>query len=1513
MSDTTKTLTYRVKADGQSAITSLQAFASSLVGIAKVSPDAARAMKAYNDQVVTNARAQKEVAQGGVLAARTLKEEAGALTNAARARAALSQADLSAARAAKVASDEGRRAATERERSSRSIVALVDKESKSLDAARTREIATQRLVEAEYDAMAKKAQTGYGAVRAELAKTLAVEEKQRAAIAKNATFTPAASVGGGFNLGALGATAGVGVGVGDLVTRLKDFEKVMTDIRGNTDMTDAEFGQMKTSVLDLAATTGAATEDIGRGFMRARNFAFGMADTTRIVEVATKSAVGSGADVNRTAELLASTMHNFGIAGKDALVTMNVLHEGAVLGNMTLEQFTEHAKPVVSLASQLGVSLSDTVSGYVALTRAGYDSAQAATQLQGIMTHIINPSKSAQKEIALLAKTTGVDLAGDFTLAGLKARGFTGVLEDVRKATRGHEDAVLKLIPALRGGIGAMLVTGKGYDDVKDAANKLADVYSGKLDPTTQSFTNQQKTLQGQLANLNQEVTRIVNEEGPAFLSWLTQGAKGVHSLMEEFRDMAPESKKAWEGVGGAAVAVALAVPAIVNLIAWLGKAKDAYVALSLASGGSFLGGAGLGAKGAGLLAGGAGAIATRAGLIAGSGIAGVGIGLAINDRFIGKNDARAAKTDAETDAMNARRGPAYAKFAKTRETLISYREEQALLSGEAARLGKESGESSPQAKDARQQFSLITSRVESLTKQAAADRAAAVKSLAESKKPAKPAKGGLKGPAPHVDTAGGDDAARRKAEAEAKRASEDAAEATRAAAGTRLSNLQKRYKKTLDTLGADAAPEEMPGLKAKLRRLSGDILQAATDAAAAELAKAKVSDPKYLLAAGARQRGEIGRALDEQGERSTEITDAVKKAYVRLRGAAHKAAQKSREERVSLAKDAAEQEQEVLAHMLEVAKKQGLSPEYEDTFRDAVKQAADKLLLARGAAANAEYAKDIGDGKTPEAAKRTQSASYRKARREYDKVTLTVGSEESETDQAVHAGRDRYYENENKDNPDTTEAFGRRVQALRGYIETEVRNLEQLREMSGKQAESLADVGRERDIAKQINAKRMQLAMVYLQEMLARMNRPELGDPADSGHKLTDAVAASDTQAKKDGLSLDKTEIAVRERLAAESLGRRAFGDGGVVDVQIFRGQYDMARRLTDDMRERIRLLQDEARVVSEYADAQGSKLTPQEAAKILSDLAAELKKNRAFLEANSVGDAADKQRERVTAALRPMIDAQVQLLRGSARRASDLAAEALTGGASERRNLGKNLGGVATELGKDSLKDFAGSLTDQLTLPLKKMGDDLGKRIGAGAANLLKSAGPNIGIEIGGAAVGIMSILNAKGHKKTNSILGGLLGGVAGFLIGGPMGASVGFGAGSAIGGAFADGGVAPAGKLSLFGERGPELGIPDSAMRILPARVTAALASGDLSGMQAKMPHTGRNKFLPMSRVTEPGGSPASGTEETPRSSTIQHISLNAPLMHVEQINDRTDAAWAAKQLGETLGDRFRAAGH
>lgn len=123
------------------------------------------------------------------------------------------------------------------------------------------------------------------------------------------------------------------------------------------------------------------------------------------------------------------------------------------------------------------------------------------------------------------------------------------------------------------------------------------------------------------------------------------------------------------------------------------------------------------------------------------------------------------------------------------------------------------------------------------------------------------------------------------------------------------------------------------------------------------------------------------------------------------------------------------------------------------------------------------------------------------------------------------------------------------------------------------------------------------------------------------------------------------------------------------------------------------------------------------------------------------------------------------------------------------------------AFDTANDALATGAGALT---------------KGASASTARLLQS-----GTALIGAAMAIRAATGGGGQHKSGGLLGGLLGAAIGAFVpgGGLVKAMSLFGMGSAIGGAFADGGDPPVGKVSIIGERGPELFVPRTAGTIIP----------------------------------------------------------------------------------------------
>ncbi len=404
--------------------------------------------------------------------------------------------------------------------------------------------------------------------------------QETAAALRNQAASVAKEIGGMMQraglemVGALGMAVKVGA----------DFESKLIEVANNTTMSTQEIASMTESVKTLGRESGASMTQLAEGAMHISNFGFSAAQSTTLLNAAMKSAVSTGSDVGKVAEILANVMHEFSIKTEDAGKAMNLLHLAAATGNMTLEQLTEAGGPAFAMAANLGVSLNETAAAMSALTKHGFTAAEAATQVRNILSHIAEPAAKTREMIEALSKSTGVDLVKDFSIAGLQGKGLAGVLDDIKtaaaKAGVDTSDLMMKLIPAMRGGIGAMALAGTAASDFREELLLLADAMSGKVDPTTEAFNRQQETLTAQLSKARNELVLMADDIQKALLPALLPLIANVREAAQWFEALPDGVKKGiaeFVLFGGAALVL---VGTLAKLIATFATMSAALPAL---------------------------------------------------------------------------------------------------------------------------------------------------------------------------------------------------------------------------------------------------------------------------------------------------------------------------------------------------------------------------------------------------------------------------------------------------------------------------------------------------------------------------------------------------------------------------------------------------------------------------------------------------------------------------------------------------------------------------------------------------------------------------------------------------------------------------------------------------------------------------------------------------------------------------------------------------------------------
>ncbi len=507
---------------------------------------------------------------------------------------------------------------------------------------------------------------------------------------------------------AFGNTAAIITLVGaGAMTSAASLDYMLAKTAANAGLNNAQLGQMREAVLKLGTETGQSFDGLAAGYMKIHNFGFEGADAINVLTEANKSAIATGADVAGTAEVLAKALHEYSMSASQAGEAMNVMHLASQRGNMTLEQFDQAMGPAIGTAANLGVSLADVSAAEAALTQHGFDAAEAATQLKAILDHMIVSTPQTQKSLEALSKASGVDLVSDFSKAGLQAKGLHGVFEDLGRAlnltrsqtevlanaqsrgliaemakmnpaseeykhdldlmnaaTGGHAEKIMQLIPAMRGGLGAMILLGTGAKDYADDLGVLNDAYSGKIDPTTRDYNRTMATTAQQFRVLGNQIEAELIPAGEKLLPVL-------HDMMPVFKDLADDAvallndfagmprpiQEAVLGFGAlrlGSMALGLSFNGPISKIDTLLGLLPKLRALSMGGGAlAGVGEAGAAAEGVGAAAGAAslGALAVAAAPVAvGVGAAALAIwGLVEAEKAV---EGPAAKTDAELQAQ---------------------------------------------------------------------------------------------------------------------------------------------------------------------------------------------------------------------------------------------------------------------------------------------------------------------------------------------------------------------------------------------------------------------------------------------------------------------------------------------------------------------------------------------------------------------------------------------------------------------------------------------------------------------------------------------------------------------------------------------------------------------------------------------------------------------------------------------------------------------------------------------
>lgn len=185
-----------------------------------------------------------------------------------------------------------------------------------------------------------------------------------------------------------------------------DFDHGMRLVRTQTDLTNKEFDRLKSSVIDMAATTGRSTGELAEGLFDIFSSVFVNANQARkMLDLFAKAAVAGSSDVRTVARGTVAVMNSFGLSAEDTSKVLDLQFGLVRLGIGTYEDFATAIGKLTPSVVAAGGRI-ETMSGLLAFTtRGGLSAAESVTSLARAYDLMARP-----KIATAMKKVLGIDV-----------------------------------------------------------------------------------------------------------------------------------------------------------------------------------------------------------------------------------------------------------------------------------------------------------------------------------------------------------------------------------------------------------------------------------------------------------------------------------------------------------------------------------------------------------------------------------------------------------------------------------------------------------------------------------------------------------------------------------------------------------------------------------------------------------------------------------------------------------------------------------------------------------------------------------------------------------------------------------------------------------------------------------------------------------------------------------------------------------------------------------------------
>ena len=355
---------------------------------------------------------------------------------------------------------------------------------------------------------------------------------------------------------------------GAAVKAATDFDDSMTKIESLVGIAGAEVAAMKESVRDLSGQTAQAPAKLADAMFFIQSAGLRGATAMETLEASARAAAGGLGDVSEIADLATSALNAYGAENLSAVDATDVLTAAVREGKLEASELAGSMGRVLPIASAMGVRFDEVGAAFAALSRTGTNAAEAATQVRGILSSLLRPTKQAEEAL------TGMGLSSEGLRRQIQDEGLLATLQTLAEEFDGNAAASASVFGNIRALSGVMDLMGENvatteaiFASMTDTTGTLNDAFAVVSDPAGFKFRQA-------LADIQEALVGIGERALPIVLTML-EGARemaGAFAALPRPVKLAAAAVAAFVVASGPIGRIAIAVGGLLTLFAKAGE-----------------------------------------------------------------------------------------------------------------------------------------------------------------------------------------------------------------------------------------------------------------------------------------------------------------------------------------------------------------------------------------------------------------------------------------------------------------------------------------------------------------------------------------------------------------------------------------------------------------------------------------------------------------------------------------------------------------------------------------------------------------------------------------------------------------------------------------------------------------------------------------------------------------------------------------------------------------------------